>query len=109
MGEQGNGQISTFDPEGNLLSQFTIDFVEGRYPELFALAVNADGSLYMSDPYSNRLILLDFAGNAKVLLSDGKEKGQVFRPFQLAQDVQGNVYVVEYGNNRIQKFRLAEH
>jgi hypothetical protein len=39
----------------------------------------------------------------------GEEKGQVFHPSQLAQEAFVNVYLVEYGNNRIQKLHRVEH
>jgi DNA-binding beta-propeller fold protein YncE len=36
--------------------------------------------------------------------SEGTGPGQFDRPTDLAFDVEGNIYVVDFGNNRIQKF-----
>jgi hypothetical protein len=36
----------------------------------------------------------------------GKAPGQLHYPYDLALDGRGHVYVLEYGNNRVQKFTL---
>ena len=50
-----------------------------------------------------------FDTNGKLLKHwgvQGSEPGQLYYPYDLALDGQGHVYVVEYGNHRVQKMTL---
>ena len=40
--------------------------------------------------------------------TDGGGEGEFYRPNGIAVDLQGNVYVADAGNNRIQKFGVPE-
>jgi peptidylamidoglycolate lyase len=70
------------------------------------VAVDKDGSFYVSDGYGNSRIV-KFSSAGKYLLSwgtRGKEPGQLDLPHSLALDPGGRVYVVDRTNNRIQVF-----
>ena len=67
---------------------------------------DADGNIYVSDGYINsRVGKMDKWGNwLKSWGSYGSEDGQLRLPHNLQVDRQGNVYVADRSNNRIQKF-----
>ena len=65
----------------------------------------SDGSVYVSDPYNNRIQKFTSEG---VFVSQwgtsGTGDGQFFYPEGVAVAFDGSVYVSDYLNNRIQKF-----
>src|SRR5258706_2836212 len=83
-------------------------------PNLFskpgALALDSQGNLYLWDGGDLRVVVFDVSG--KVLTSwggrgnaDGQFNSSGDYPFgSVAVDQQGNVYVPDYGNDRVQKF-----
>lgn len=69
------------------------------------IAVDAQGTLYITDDRTHRVQMFDRAGN---LLGGwgrfGSQPGEFNAPIGIAVDDVGNVYVADTGNLRIQKF-----
>jgi hypothetical protein len=70
------------------------------------IAWDAVGDIFISDGYGNsRVVKYDKNGRfIKTLGTRGKEAGQFSTPHTIATDAQGNVYVGDRGNSRIQIF-----
>jgi tripartite motif-containing protein 71 len=76
----------------------------------FDLALDAGGNLYVSEPHPSgpgNERIEKFSPTGEPLAhwgTSGKGPGQFNKPFCLALDRKGNVFVVDSGNNRIQEF-----
>jgi DNA-binding beta-propeller fold protein YncE len=108
---------STVAPETEIETQpATYGLLIGREAGFVptGLTVDQDGNLYVVDALNHRVLKYDSAGE---LLSQWGSQGAQDGEFNFAQegmpdtplgdlavDVEGNVYVVDYGNNRVQKF-----
>lgn len=106
----GLHQVFKFDSNGNLLMTLGEARVSGNDSEHFNLptdiAVTADGSFYVSDGYGNSRVI-KFSKEGDYLFEWGKlgnEKGEFKIPHGIDLDNEGNVYVADRENNRIQKF-----
>jgi DNA-binding beta-propeller fold protein YncE len=104
--------VKKFDANGALVAVFPIPVLEGgdaRQASPCGVDVDAAGNLYVTDYLSNRVVVLDPAGN---LLGEwhgtGAALGQMYGPSGIAVDSAGNIYVSEVYNNRVQKFRLYD-
>lgn len=103
-------QIFKFSPNGKLLLTLGEPKVPGNDSEHFNLptdvAVADDGSFYVSDGYGNSRVA-KFSKAGKFLFEwgkIGKESGEFNIPHGIDLDRNGNVYVADRENNRIQKF-----
>jgi tripartite motif-containing protein 71 len=76
----------------------------------FDLAVDASGNVYVSEPHplgagNERIEKFSSAGEPLAHWGEsGTGPGQFKKPFCLALDGKGNLFVVDSGNNRIQEF-----
>jgi DNA-binding beta-propeller fold protein YncE len=103
-------QVYKFTPDGRLLLTLGERAAPGRDRVHFNrptdVAVDADGSFYVSDGYVNSRIL-KFAADGKVLLDwgvKGTGPGQFDLPHGIALDAAGRVHVVDRQNARVQIF-----
>ena len=83
------------------------------------LAVDAAGNLYIADTGNNRVVKWDASGRslktlginrmdeAEGWLMSGEEPGEFDEPQGVALDGEGNLFVADTGNHRIQKFNPA--
>jgi uncharacterized protein (TIGR03437 family) len=88
--------------------------IDAEFSSPFAAAVDSAGRIYISDSNNNRVrvvnpvtgIITTYAGNGYNLY--GGDNGpavnaSVNRPEGLAVDTAGNLYIADYGNNRIRR------
>lgn len=106
----GLHQVLKFSADGELLMTLGEAQVPGNDAFHFNLptdvAVAADGSFYVSDGYGNSRIV-KFSSDGTYLFewgTLGKELGAFIIPHGIDLDSDGNVYVADRENNRIQKF-----
>lgn len=80
--------------------------VDGMFRQVTDMAWDAAGNTYISDGYINsRVAKIDKDGNwVKSWGTPGSGPGQFNTPHNIAVDAQGNVYVADRGNRRIQVF-----
>ena len=79
---------------------------DGLFRQVTDVAWDAAGNTYISDGYINsRIAKADKDGNwLKSWGEPGDQPGQFHTPHSIAVDAQGNVYVADRGNHRIQVF-----
>ena len=99
VADRRNGRIQVFDENGKLLD------VWGNILQPSHLVVTQNQTVWMSDPTLNRLVQYDLNG---VLLNywgaSGSFPGAFNNPHHFAADPEGNLYVADYTNFRVQKF-----
>jgi sugar lactone lactonase YvrE len=118
--DEGSNMVIKFNPQGRVM------MVLGRRPEPFDgpppltpptaepyefgrptdVAWDPAGNIFISDGYGNsRVVKYDKNGRfVKAVGSKGSEPGQMNLPHTIAADAQGNIYVGDRSNSRIQVF-----
>jgi peptidylamidoglycolate lyase len=106
----GLNQVFKFSHDGKLLMKLGVAKVSGNdnlhFDKPTDIAIAKDGSFYVSDGYGNSRIL-KFSATGKYLFKWGKKgngKGEFNIPHGICLDSNGNVYVADRENNRIQVF-----
>lgn len=72
-----------------------------------AMAVDAQGNLYVADSGNDRVQKRDAKGDWSVVAPMGSGVGQVRSPSGLAVDTHADIHVADTGNNRVQEFSAA--
>jgi hypothetical protein len=125
VADKGSDMVIKFDPEGRVVMVFgrkqeasdegtaplkhlrpTLPPVDGMFRQVTDMAWDAAGNTYIGDGYINsRVAKIDQGGNwVKSWGEPGDQPGQFNTPHSIAVDAQGNVYVADRGNRRIQVF-----
>jgi outer membrane protein assembly factor BamB len=80
--------------------------IDGMFRQVTDMTWDAEGNTYISDGYVNsRVAKVDKNGNwLKSWGEPGDQPGQFSVPHSIASDAQGNIYVADRGNRRIQVF-----
>ena len=92
-------------PHAYLLQWGTQGSGPGQRNNPYAIAVDADANVYVSDFWNHRIQKFDSNGNFLLAWgSMGTQSGQMNNPFGVTVGPNGDVYVADYGNNRIQVF-----
>ncbi len=123
--DKGSDMVIKFNPEGRVVMLFgrkqeaadegtgplkhphpPLPAVDGQFRQVTDVAWDAAGNTYISDGYINsRVAKIDKDGNwIKSWGEPGSGPGQFSTPHSIASDDQGNVYVADRGNRRIQVF-----
>jgi NHL repeat len=123
--DKGSDMVIKFDSEGRVLMVFgrkqeasdedtgpvkhpkpPLPAEDGRFRQVTDVAWNAAGDTFISDGYINsRVAKVDKNGNWLKSWGDrGNGPGQFNTPHSIATDANGNVYVADRGNHRIQVF-----
>ena len=115
VADTGNNRIEEFDPSGNYVAQWGSSAPspgsgngQFKYPQ--GIAVNSAGTtFYVADTGNNRVEVFSTSSGyvaqwGSSAPATGGGNGQFNQPSGVGADGAGNVYVADYGNNRIQKF-----
>jgi streptogramin lyase len=123
--DKGSDMVIKFNPDGRVVMVFgrkqeasddgtgplkkpvpPLAPVDGMFRQVTDVAWDAAGNAYISDGYINsRIAKVDKDGNwLKSWGEPGDKPGQFNTPHSIAVDAQGNVYVADRGNRRIQVF-----
>lgn len=103
VADASNGRVQKFDPAGKLLALWPITGQGGA--DGSRIAVAPDGRIFVTDSHNNRVLELNADGQVVRIWGRGGIKDGEFRlPTGIAVDAQGNVYVADTGNHRVQKF-----
>src|SRR6185312_7196264 len=122
--DEGANMIIKFNPEGRVIMTLgrrpePVDAIAGPPPQLPAanpgkyifdrptdVGWDREGNIFISDGYGNsRVVKYDKNGRYITSVgSKGSQQGQLNLPHTLAVDDQGNVYVGDRSNRRIQVF-----
>ena len=101
------GVVDVFSPSGKLLRTIGATAPSGKLGQPFDAALSPDGStLYVTEVKNNRIS--EFNPTTGAFLgsfgSKGTAHGDFNQPMGLAVDSAGNIYVNDYGNDRIEVF-----
>jgi len=123
--DKGSDIIIKFDPQGRVAMVFgrkqeasdestgplkhptpPLPAEDGRFRQPTDVAFDQAGDTYVSDGYINsRVAKVDKDGNWIMSWGDrGNKPGEFNTPHSIAADAQGNIYVADRGNRRIQVF-----
>jgi DNA-binding beta-propeller fold protein YncE len=123
--DKGSDMVIQFDPAGRVAMVFgrkqeasdegtgpvkhvrpPLPPVDGMFRQVTDVAWDAAGNAYISDGYINsRVAKVDKNGKwLKSFGEPGDGPGQFNTPHSIAADAQGNIYVADRGNGRIQVF-----
>jgi hypothetical protein len=123
--DKGSDMVIKFDPDGRVLMVFgrkqeasdedtgplkhpkpPLPAEDGRFRQVTDMAFDKAGNTFISDGYINsRVAKVDKDGNWIKSWGDrGTGPGQFNTPHSIATDADGNVYVADRGNHRIQVF-----
>lgn len=99
VADRGNSRIQVFDGDGNHLDTWP----DVRFP--YFIYMSGDEHLWVSDGRTQKILKYDLAGQ---LLESwgtfGSYPGAMWGPHQVSVDPDGNLYVAEAHNGRVQKF-----
>jgi DNA-binding beta-propeller fold protein YncE len=97
--------IQKYDSTGNLILQWEDYDVETGEFSIFSDISIFDEILYATDSHTSRIRMFDLYGEYNgQLFSKGSNLGQVIYPGSLDIDLQGNLFVGDTGNRRVQVF-----
>lgn len=104
-------RIHKFDQNGKFVMMWgTEGRQDGQFSKPAGLAIDKTDRLYVADLGNDRVQAFRADSSGKKMNFDGKwgetgkDPGQFDRPYNVGVDAQGDVYVVEVGNHRLQKF-----
>lgn len=101
VADTGHKCVMVYSPDG----KYARAVGEGGKLGATDLAI-LDDSLYVCDVDSGQVIVFDKKSGQEQrrIGTKGSDKGQLFLPSSLAVDADGNVYVSDTGNSRVEKF-----
>jgi hypothetical protein len=100
--DRGHRRMQIFDENGKFLDMFTTGVRSSPYFHM----ITADQTLWVSDGGTQRILKYDLKGNYQYGWGGpGGHTGGFEGPHQFSVDQDGNLYVAEVFNGRVQKFR----
>ncbi len=115
-----NQRVQHFSAEGEFIRQFgntnTVGSGKGEFNYPTDVAVDSFDRVYVADGYNDRVQVFDASGEF-LHKWGGPFAANIFGPFNgwfatvtsLTVDLNGNVFVADFYNNRIQKFTADSH
>ncbi len=102
--DQGNARVQEFDPDGTPVPAFAV--TGGPVLRLaYGIAVDRTGSVYVVNSGAHAIAEYDANGAfVRTWGSQGSGNGQFQSPKSLSMGPDGNVYVADFLNNRVQTF-----
>jgi tripartite motif-containing protein 71 len=98
-----SSEIYKLDQSGKIITRWNLTTAGGVELDI---AVNHQGNILVSNGKSNEIELFDSNGDFIINVgSGGNGDGQFNSPRGIAVDFEGNLYVADTGNYRIQKFK----
>ncbi len=100
-----NGVISIHDAKGKFIKYFAQQMSKDKKMKSPAGLRIIQDLVYVTDIQANKVFVFDLSG--KLMLEIGKNgdgPGQFIAPNAVTADAEGNIYVVDTGNQRVQKF-----
>ena len=110
--DSGNHRVQKFSPDGQFVLQWgSFGTAPGQFNEPWGIAVDEKGYVYVADTWNHRIQKFDPQGNLLAswgyfVNTEGKleQPGGFWGPRAIVIDHEGNLYVADTGNKRIQKF-----
>jgi hypothetical protein len=100
--DRGHRRFQVFDVNGKFLDMFSTGVNSSPYYHF----ISTDQDLWVSDGGTNRILKYDLDGNYLYGWGGrGGQPGQFNGPHQITTDQDGNLFVAEVFNGRVQKFR----
>jgi outer membrane protein assembly factor BamB len=113
VGEQANGsgaRVQKFDPHGNYLgavgADSGLDGTPYHFTEVWGLAFDAQGNLFVSDYWTNTVVVFDADFDKIGEILDVPGAGPFNVPIGLTFDDEGYLYVADGMNNRVLKLEI---
>ena len=103
VADRNNLRVQIFNSEGKYIEEWT------HLGKPWGLTITNDQTIYLGDGTNGKLFKLNTKG--KILgtySSHGKEPGQILGAHGMAVDNQGNLYVTEVFNWRVEKFKIED-
>lgn len=104
-------RIQEFSPDGKFLTQWETWGKTHEVSNPVGIAINSTGELYISDRYAGQVTAwtLPETGGAQLRYSDtfgssGTGEGQLKEPYAVSMDGEGNLWISDHNNNRVEKF-----
>ncbi len=113
VADTDNHSIQKFDKEGTFIARWGGEpgSQEGAFYYPRGLTSNADGHVYVADTGNNRVQRLDADGNPMKSWGKfgfawrGADLNKFDAPWSVTTDLEGNIYVTDTGNARVQKYK----
>ncbi|MEX0617556.1 MAG: peptidyl-alpha-hydroxyglycine alpha-amidating lyase family protein [Pseudohongiellaceae bacterium] len=103
VADRENMRIQRFDTRGNLLREWKFDAM------VCAIALHDDGFVYITTGFDGEFAKVDREGNVLGAIgSPGTGNGQFGEAHSLAVDAEGNAWISDVINRRVQKFAKVE-